>query len=254
MARMGMDVEAVESIAKGIQSDADRLGQLTTSIEALVRRLPGLWEGADAMRFVNDWWPQHRKTLGAVQESVRGLGQSALNNASEQRQASGVSSSNGGGPAAPTAPTAPAPIAVDAGRAAAVTSWGDGVVGRAFDVDHSDGVQCVDLVKKYVSDTVGVPENVSGVHGNADEIYANASSQYFDKIPVGGTPQPGDIVCVGPNGYSPDYGHVAVVESVSGGTLHLIEQSGADPARGTFRGTLSSVEVAAIQGYLRPKG
>ena len=88
MARMGMDVEAVESIARGIQGDAERLGELTASVEALVRRLPGLWRGSDATRFVEQRWPQHRTTLAAVQESVRGLGQSALNNAADQRAAS----------------------------------------------------------------------------------------------------------------------------------------------------------------------
>jgi hypothetical protein len=168
----------------------------------------------------------------------------------------GAAAAVGGGSAGQAAPppvSAGGPAAPGI-TAAAVTAWGAGVVGKAFDVDHSDGVQCVDLVKKYVSDTMRVPESVSGVHGNADEIYGNASSQYFDKIPAGGTPQPGDIVCVGPNKYSPQYGHVAVVESVNGGALHLIEQSGASPEKGTFRGMLSPEEVAAIQGYLRPKG
>ncbi len=90
MARMGMDVEAVESIASGIQGDAERLGQLTAGVEALVRRLPGLWHGNDATRFVEQSWPQHRAALVSVRESVQGLGQSALHNAAEQRQASGA--------------------------------------------------------------------------------------------------------------------------------------------------------------------
>ncbi len=121
MARMGMDVDAVELIARSIQGDADHLGQLTANVEALVRKLPGLWDGADATRFVHEWWPQHRKTLGAVQESVRGLGQSALNNASEQRQASaapgagGADSHASGSGRTPSSP-APAPAAPSGGN------------------------------------------------------------------------------------------------------------------------------------------
>lgn len=89
---MGMDVAAVESIARGIQGDAERLGQLSASIEALVGRLPSVWSGRDATSFVEEWRSRHRATLAAVQTSVQGLGQSALANAADQRAASAAAS------------------------------------------------------------------------------------------------------------------------------------------------------------------
>jgi len=100
MTRLGMDVDAVERIGHGLQTDAEALTALTARVDALVRRLPGLWDGKDASDFVGTWWPRHRASLQAVRSQISGLGQSALNNASEQRGASaatGGSGSVGGG-------------------------------------------------------------------------------------------------------------------------------------------------------------
>ncbi|MBU4215508.1 MAG: CHAP domain-containing protein [Actinobacteria bacterium] len=97
-----MDVDAVEQIGRGLQTDAEALAALTTKVDALVRRLPGLWEGKDANDFVSIWWPQHRRSLQEVRSNIAGLGQSALNNASEQREASdaGTAVATGGAAAA----------------------------------------------------------------------------------------------------------------------------------------------------------
>ena len=95
MARLGMDVDSVERIGHGLQTDADALTALTSRIDATVRRLAGVWDGRDSTEFVGTWWPQHRSSLQQVQDQIRGLGQSALNNASEQR---GASDSTGGSP------------------------------------------------------------------------------------------------------------------------------------------------------------
>lgn len=89
MARMGMDVDAVEQIGKALQSQANALGDLIRQMDGSVNHLPSIWEGKDANDFVQVWWPQHRKALQAAQQQVHGLGQSALNNASEQRNVSG---------------------------------------------------------------------------------------------------------------------------------------------------------------------
>lgn len=88
MAREGMDVDAVEAIGRQLQGLADQIANVQGQINGKVQQLPGLWDGKDAQVFVQEWWPQHQKTLHAVAESVRGLGQSALNNAAEQRQVS----------------------------------------------------------------------------------------------------------------------------------------------------------------------
>lgn len=92
MAQMGMDVEAVESIGRQLKQSASSVDQIVSTLDRTVNGLPSLWEGPDAQRFLQSW-PAFRKSLVAAQASVAGLGQSALNNASEQRQASGSSGS-----------------------------------------------------------------------------------------------------------------------------------------------------------------
>lgn len=86
MAMTGMVIEEVR------QTGAD-LKQISGEIQGLMQRLDGrvngtTWEGPDAQRFKNDWWPQHRTTLQNIVTELEGLGQAALNNAQEQEQAS----------------------------------------------------------------------------------------------------------------------------------------------------------------------
>ena len=89
MARLGMDDVAVETVGKQLQDLAQQIDTLTGQINTKVHSLPGIWDGPDAHTFVDQWWPGHQKTLKAAAEAVRGLGQSALNNVKEQRDASG---------------------------------------------------------------------------------------------------------------------------------------------------------------------
>jgi len=94
MTKMGMDVEAVESVGRQLKQSAASVESLVGGIDKTVSGLTGLWDGPDAQRFVQQSWPTLRKALVAAQSSVEGLGQSALNNASEQR---GASAANGSG-------------------------------------------------------------------------------------------------------------------------------------------------------------
>ena len=86
--RMGMDVEAVENSGRQLKTQANEIGNLVSQIDRLVNSLTSVWDGADAKQFVSEWWPQHKKSLLNAQQQIDGLGQSALNNASEQRQVS----------------------------------------------------------------------------------------------------------------------------------------------------------------------
>ena len=98
MTRLGMDVDQVESTGKELKARSQEIDALVTKVDGIVRKLPGVWDGPDSQQFVNEWWPEHRKTLVHVSTSVAGLGQSAMNNASEQREAStGGGGSSGGG-------------------------------------------------------------------------------------------------------------------------------------------------------------
>jgi uncharacterized protein YukE len=88
MARMGMDVDQVEQAGRQLKSQASQIGNLVAQIDRVVNGLTGIWDGQDAQRFVHEWWPQHKRSLTAAQQEIDGLGQSALNNASEQRSVS----------------------------------------------------------------------------------------------------------------------------------------------------------------------
>ena len=85
MARLGMDVDAVEGIGKQLQSLGEQISNLESQINGKVQQLPGIWDGKDAQTFVTQWWPQHQKALKSAAEAVKGLGHAAFNNASEQR-------------------------------------------------------------------------------------------------------------------------------------------------------------------------
>lgn len=88
MARMGMDVDLVEQEGNKLKKKASDLGALMAEINSIVSGLPAIWDGKDANEFVHNWWPGHRQSLQSVINSIDGLGQSALNNASEQRDVS----------------------------------------------------------------------------------------------------------------------------------------------------------------------
>ena len=265
MAQMGMDVEAVENVGRQLKQSAASVDTIVGTLDRTVSGLSSVWEGPDAQRFAQSW-PTFRKSLLAAQASVAGLGQSALNNASEQREASAASgpggseksilpgATHGGSNVAP--PAAPATSSDAAARAAAFANWLP-PMGTAFRIG-APTIECVGLVNDYAQKLFpGVPwSHTVGATPEAKDMYDAASSQYFDKIPAGEAPQPGDIVVVGANMYS-SAGHVAVVETVNGNHPGLlVEQSGqtaTSAARPTFEGRLSSQEDSAIIGYLRPK-
>ena len=100
MARMGMDVDLVEDAGRELQERARSLDAIVARIDQTVGSLTACWDGKDAQRFVNDWWPEHKSKLAAVSLSIAGLGQSALNNASEQRDVSGGAGASVGSGAA----------------------------------------------------------------------------------------------------------------------------------------------------------
>lgn len=86
MAFTGMVIEEVKQTG-------NELKQISGEIQSLMSRLDSrvnstTWEGPDANRFKQEWWPQHRATLQRIVSDLDGLGQSALNNATEQEQAS----------------------------------------------------------------------------------------------------------------------------------------------------------------------
>lgn len=109
MTYAGMDVTAVEAAANQLKNCASRLDGLSADIGREVGKLPGVWEGQDSRQFVNDWWPKHKSTLASIAQAINGLGQSAWNNAQEQRTASGQSATTTSPSHSSPAPAAPQP-------------------------------------------------------------------------------------------------------------------------------------------------
>lgn len=87
---MGMNPDAVENMGRQMQQVSDQIKQqIIPQIDRLVNQIPAQWNGKDAQQFQQWWQGQHRKHLLTVSDDLRGLGQSALNNAKEQRDVSG---------------------------------------------------------------------------------------------------------------------------------------------------------------------
>ena len=85
----GMNVGAVEDLGHKLQNTyAAQINQFMSQIEHLVNNTSNTWVGKDANDF-RSWWPAKRNALKAIATDLNGFGQSALNNASEQRTASG---------------------------------------------------------------------------------------------------------------------------------------------------------------------
>ena len=89
MVRLGMDVEAVESVGRALKQRGDHVTAVVRAVDGLIETADAQWWGGRGREFVREWRTVHRPALLKVAGSVRGLGQSALNNASEQRDVSG---------------------------------------------------------------------------------------------------------------------------------------------------------------------
>lgn len=90
MAQLGMDVDAIEQLGHQLRdSIAPQITDLINAINHVVGSMEASWWGPDAQTFCHDWWPQHQKELHNAYQAIHGLGQSALNNAQDQRTVSG---------------------------------------------------------------------------------------------------------------------------------------------------------------------
>jgi hypothetical protein len=85
----GMSTDEVEKFGHQLQDVyAAEIKRFVTQIEKLIGNSNGSWVGKDASDF-RSWWPAKRAKLTAIGDDLHGYGQSALNNAKEQRAASG---------------------------------------------------------------------------------------------------------------------------------------------------------------------
>lgn len=115
--------------------------------------------------------------------------------------------------------------------------------------------QCVDLVKRYMNETAGVP---FGAYGNAIQYWTNTHPNVlakYNKV-VGSSGQIGDIVVLKGLEGNP-FGHIGVCTGgVSASSIEILEQNG---ATGTGNGLAGNairkrwVPRYRVAGLLRPK-
>lgn len=89
MVTLGMDVDEVERVGHALISQAGAIEHLISTVEGLVNSAHGAWHGNDSNQFLQWWSSQHRPALQHAKDAIHGLGQSAINNANEQRTVSG---------------------------------------------------------------------------------------------------------------------------------------------------------------------
>jgi hypothetical protein len=120
---------------------------------------------------------------------------------------------------------------------------------RHIDDDADGSFDCVDVAEdwcKYL--WPGVPVNAILGYGNACDLYANSSSQYFDKLPDTAS-RPGDIPVWGATATNA-FGHIAVTINDDGTNLTDVEQN-------TYTQEAATIAHRThnnIIGFLRPKG
>lgn len=266
MAFDGMNVDTVRRIGGDLQKQADSLGSITRSVDKLIGSAQQNWSGRDLNDFVGWWREQHRPQLSGLAEALSGLATSARNNVEEQERVSGAGTvpvHTGEPGAAQPSGSAPQPNVptVQAGgggaevRAGAAASFVDRWNGQRIDADGAYGAQCFDVFEKYSMEKLGTPYLVTG-SDKASDLYArydvNGLSAYYDRIPVGAPPQPGDIVVWGGG----TYGHVALVTQADSSGFKVLEQNYTAPYGGTDPAAVHDKAYsggAPILGYLRPK-
>lgn len=89
----GMDVDRIREIAQQLDGQAERLQGFVTVIDGLIQETIGTWNGNDAETFISWWHNQHRPAILRVHETLRGMADSARNNASEQERTSAATGS-----------------------------------------------------------------------------------------------------------------------------------------------------------------
>lgn len=131
-----------------------------------------------------------------------------------------------------------------------VTVYSDG--GSGFDGHW----QCVELFERFMEAQRWIPGLVGGGDAGAVNLFSDARlSTYFVKHPNGSgySPVPGDAVIFSHG----TFGHVAIVDSVGGGQVNLVEQNASASGRTSIsiRGsTLGADGVEIPVGVLHAKG
>lgn len=232
MVYSGMDVEAVESAGRDLRSRAEELLEIRSRLEGLVRALPGVWDGSDARAFVTEWWPEHSAGLASVAEKISGLGQSALNNAEDQRTVSSGSSSGASSAAGSTASSAegspagsspqptPGPAGTQDYSASDAAEKARAEVGSARETGWNAEGECIKSVQRWINNAGG-----RFVGGGVVDGYLNSGAVPVDPSQTG----VGDVIQYtsqsNPNGWEAGVHTVMVVGVNADGTYHIVQSN-----------------------------
>ena len=93
---------------------------------------------------------------------------------------------------------------------------------KRVDADGAFGAQCVDLLKKYYPEVLGVP----AIKGNGGDYFVNSPVKSFNKIlnSLRAVPRPGDVMVWKKTRRLP-YGHVGIVVSANILTFTSFDQN-----------------------------
>lgn len=88
MAQIGMDPDEVERIGRDLQNQANALQNVVTAVEKAINEAQNAWKGSDAEKFRDTWVSQYKSPISNAVQAIDGLGQTAIQNAADQRQVS----------------------------------------------------------------------------------------------------------------------------------------------------------------------
>jgi hypothetical protein len=126
--------------------------------------------------------------------------------------------------------------------------WFDKVGGKYIDFDGIYGAQCVDLVKSYFVDVIGIP----AIRNNAIDYWTNYPTAQFTRITntPSFVPIKGDIMIWGKGVGT--YGHIAIIVDANVNTFRSLDQNW-PYSNGTTPSKVITHNYSSVLGVLRPK-
>jgi len=252
MALEGLDPEVVTQLAGQLKAQSQHIGGVVAHIDGIVNRIEQSWQGHTASEFAGWWRQQHRPALVGAQSAVDGLHQSALNNVTQQEQASGDIPSPGGraGVSAGAGAVAAGAVAVAAGAGSSggapssspsqgsqfqssVVATAEGQIGSTnqalYDSSTGErvgGAWCASFVT-WTLEQNGFTTPPGGAASVQSWLTAAQNNQ--DGLSITNSPQPGDLVAYlygqAPTGPF-SAGHIGIMTSSLSGSGHFSAVSG----------------------------
>lgn len=242
---VGMDVVEVKQLATTLNSQADSLQAVVNRVDWLIRNAAHVWNGKDARDFAGWWESEHRPRLVNAESAVRGLGQSAKNNAEDQERVSGGHENDGPGngshSASPSNPAdgggvpggqATSPAVQQGPQGAQAYSVDDSIakakaeIGSSRTTGYDQQGECVKSVQRWINESGGKFGGGGVVSG-----YVNSGAVPVDISQMG----KGDVVqytsSSSPDSWSGGV-HTVMITGNNGDGTYQIVQSNSPPGSG----------------------